>query len=207
MLTDIYTAAGYELKFWEVPYARGMEMVAQGHCGSLPEKEFSSVAERDVVYATQPTFIYPTGFSVRAGDPWRYQGKPVATGQGWNYSSMSVAYQNDLDDPKNEQDIEMVAGHGKVVKRILHMIVAERVDLYADNLFVLQYVIDLAGLNEQIEIVTAELDNRLISELIFSGTFPRAKPNTLINIWDNGRQAIDKPQEKTYLQNYGITLW
>lgn len=100
MLEQIYTAKGYTLEYYEVPLARGLEMVADGYCDMLPEYLLSENTEQDFVFASQETFAYSTAFVVRRGDPWRYNGnesingKRIATGPGWDYSSMSNGYQN-----------------------------------------------------------------------------------------------------------------
>lgn len=195
MLSDIYKAAGYDLRFLEVPYARGMQMVEAGQCDLLPEKEFSPHDAEGFVYAQKETFKYPTAFVVRHDDPWRYQGvesvrgKRVGTGPGWNYSSMSEGYQNYLDDPANEEMVEVVAGNADVVERILNMIIAGRLDLYADNIFVLQYVVNLAGLNEKLDIVTPGLGKLLVEKPIFSLKLAPQKRQQLMEIWDKGRQS------------------
>ena len=54
------------------------------------------------------------------------KGKRIATGPGWDYSSMSVDYQNYIDDPKNSELIEVIAGYDDVVDRIFLMIKENR---------------------------------------------------------------------------------
>lgn len=213
ILSDIYKAAGYDLRFLEVPYARGMQMVESGQCDLLPEKEYSPNDAKGFVYAHQETFKYPTAFVVRHGDPWRYQGvesvrgKRVGTGPGWNYSSMSEGYQNYMDDPANKEMVEVVAGNADVVERILNMIIAGRLDLYADNIFVLQYVVNLAGLSEKLDIVTPGLGKLLVEKPIFSLKLASQKRQQLIEIWDKGRQALSEAEEVTYIKQYGLNVW
>tara|TARA_R110001583_G_scaffold66894_1_gene191782 strand:+ start:13147 stop:13974 length:828 start_codon:yes stop_codon:yes gene_type:complete len=210
MLSDIYSQAGYTLTFFQVPLARGMSMIAEGLCDILPEMEFSSNDGSHYVYAKQATFAYPTAFIVRRGDPWRYSdvdsiiGKRIATGPGWNYSSMSKPYQNYLDDPANRDKVEVVAGNDDVVDRILNMMVLDRVDLYADNIFVLEYVLNSSGLSEQLEIILPGLEKLLVEKPIFSMKLPSEKRQRLMDIWDNGRKAILPAQELQYLKSYGI---
>lgn len=210
MLSDIYSQAGYTLTFFQVPLARGLSMITEGLCDILPEMEFSSNDESNFVYAKQATFAYPTAFIVRRGDPWRYSdvdsiiGKRIATGQGWNYSSMSKPYQGYLDAPENRDKVEVVAGNDDVVDRILNMIVLDRVDLYADNIFVLEYVLNSTDLNEQLEIVWPGLEKLLVEKPIFSMKLPSEKRQHLMDIWDNGRKAILPTQELQYLKSYGI---
>ena len=118
IFSDIYKSAGISLEFFEVPYARGMQMVEDGLCDILPEKEFSPIEEQGYVYAQKETFEYSTAFVVRRDDPWRYNGiksiagKRIATGPGWSYNSMSKEYQAYLDDPANQDFVEIVAGDG-----------------------------------------------------------------------------------------------
>ena len=213
MFSDIYQAAGYDLRFLEVPYARGMQMVESGQCDLLPEKEYSPNDAKGFVYAQKETFKYPTAFVVRHGDPWRYQGiesvrgKRVGTGPGWNYSSVNEGYQNYLDDPANQEMVEVIAGNADVVERILNMIIAGRLDLYADNLFVLQYVINLAGLGEKLDIVTPGLGKLLVEKPIFSLKLATQKRQKLMEIWDKGRQALNEAEEITYIKRYGLHVW
>jgi polar amino acid transport system substrate-binding protein len=210
MLSDIYRQAGYTLTFFEVPLGRGISMIAEGLCDILPEYVFSPNDENDFVYAKQASFVYTTAFIVRRGDPWRYSGidsivgKRIATGPGWNYSSMSQPYQDYLDDPKNHDKVEVVAGNDDVVDRILNMMVSHRVDLYADNVFVLKYVLNHTGLNDQLEIVLPGLEGLLVEKPIFSLKLPLEKRQRLMEIWDKGRKAILPAQESKYLKSYGI---
>jgi polar amino acid transport system substrate-binding protein len=212
MFSDIYRKAGIDLEFFEVPYERGMLMVADGLCDILPEKEFSPIQDEGYVYANQETFRYPTAFVVRRGDPWRYSGmqsvngKRVATGPGWNYTSMSKAYQAYLDDPAHKDFVEIVSGEADVVDRILSMMVAGRVDIYADNLLVLQYIINANGLADKLEAVTPGLENILIEKPIFSSKLSPSKRAHWMKIWDDGRLGMTKEQETELLKSYGVNL-
>lgn len=212
MLHQIYTSKGYEPEYFEVPLARGMDMVAEGHCDLLPEKEFSAISGKDFVYANQETFAYTTAFVVRRGDPWRYtgiqsiQGKRVATGPGWDYSSMSVAYQNYIDNPKNSAFVEVIAGYDDVVDRIFNMIKENRVDVYADNDLVLQFILNRLNLNEHLEVVRPGLEKKLVEKPIFSMKLPPAKRQALMKIWDEGRLSMKGKREKEILQKYNVSL-
>lgn len=212
MFSDIYQRAGISLEFYQVPYARGMQMVQDGLCDVLPEKEFSPLADANYVYANEETFRYPTAFVVRRDDPWRYkgiqsvQGRRVATGQGWNYSSMSEVYQAYLDNPLNQDFVEIVSGESDVVDRIMLMIIKGRVDLYADNLFVLQYLLQVNGLSEKLKIVTPGLENKLIEKPIFSLKLDSERRERLMNIWDKGRKNMTPAQEASLLEGYGVEL-
>lgn len=210
MVDQIYTAKGYELEYYEVPLARGLDMVAGGLCDMLPEYVLSEVPEKGFVYANQETFAYTTAFVVRRGDAWRYdgigsiKGKHVATGPGWDYSSMSVAYQNFLDAPKNANFVEVVAGYDDVVDRVMHMIKENRVDLYADNDLVLQFVLNRLNLNNELEIVRPGLEKKLVEKPIFSTKIPTAKRQELIKIWDEGRLSLKGEPERKILQKYHV---
>lgn len=210
MLDEIYSSHGYELKYFEVPLARGLDMVAQGLCDMLPELPASEVSENGFVYANQETFAYTTAFVVRRGDPWRYKGmqsikgKRVATGPGWDYSSISVAYQNYLEDPKNSEFVEVVAGYDDVVDRVFSMIKANRVDLYADNDLVLQFILNRHALKDALQIVRPGLEKKLVEKPIFSTRIPAAKRQVLIEIWDEGRRSMKGEKENVILGRYGI---
>jgi len=212
MFSDIYQRAGISLEFYQVPYARGMQMVEDGLCDVLPEKEFSPLADAGYVYANEETFRYPTAFVVRRDDPWRYkgiqsvQGRRVATGPGWNYSSMSEVYQAYLDNPRNQDFVEIVSGDSDVVDRIMLMIIEGRVDLYADNLFVLQYLLKVNGLSEKLQIVTPGLENKLVEKPIFSSKLDSERRERLMNIWDKGRNSMTPAQEASLLKDYGIDI-
>ena len=210
MFADIYQKAGISLSFFEVPYARGLAMVQEGLCDVLPEKEFSPLEDAGYVYANEETFRYPTAFVIRRDDPWQYQGiqslkdKRVATGSGWNYSSMSEDYQHFLDDPENKDNVEIVSGEYDVVDRIMLMMVQGRVDLYADNLFVLQYLLKLNGLTEILKVVKPGLEHSLIEKPIFSSTLAPERRTRLIEIWDSGRKRITSEEMTALLARYGI---
>lgn len=212
MLDEIYTAKGYELEYLEVPLARGLKMVANGLCDMLPEFPASEVAGEGFVYANQATFAYTTAFVLRRGDPWRYDGKRslkgrrVATGPGWDYSSMSVDYQQYLDDPKNSDFIEVVAGYDDVVDRVFSMIKGNRVDLYADNELVLQYVLNRMDLNNALQIVRPGLEKKLVEKPIFSTKLSPAKREALIKIWDEGRLSMQGEKEKDLFNKYNIVF-
>ncbi|MFT5814673.1 MAG: polar amino acid transport system substrate-binding protein [Psychroserpens sp.] len=85
----------------------------------LPKYLFSKQAEKDFVYANEATFSYLTAFVVKRNEPWRYngiKGKRITTGPSWDYSSMSVYYQNYINEPKNSNLIEVIAGNNDIVK-------------------------------------------------------------------------------------------
>jgi polar amino acid transport system substrate-binding protein len=212
MLEQIYTAQGYELEFFEVPLARGLAMVSDGLCDILPEYVGSVNTENDFVYGNEPTFAYTTAFVVRRGDPWRYRGiqsvigKRVGTGPGWDYSSMSMAYQYYIDDPKNADFVEVVAGYDDVIDRILRMIVEDRVDLYADNELVLQHVLNRLDLHDELQVTHPGLEKKLVERPIFSKRIPDAKRQQLIRVWDEGRLLIKGEQEKMILKKYNVSL-
>jgi len=212
MVDHIYASKGYELEYYEVPLARGLDMVAEGLCDILPEYVLSEVPGKDFVYANQETFSYTTAFVVRRRDPWRYngiqsiKGKRIATGPGWDYSSMSVDYQNYIDDPNNSSFVEVIAGYDDVVDRIFNMIKENRVDLYADNDLVLQFVLNRLNLNDDLEIVRPGLENKLVERPIFSTKIPTAKRQELISIWDEGRLSMKGETERTLLQKYNIAF-
>lgn len=212
MLDTIYRAKGYTLEYYEVPLARGLTMVANGFCDMLPEYVVLDNSEKGFVYATEKTFAYATSFVIRRDDPWRYDGiqsisgKRIATGLGWNYSSMSVDYQNYIDNPSNSNLIEVIAGYDDVVERIFRMIKANRVDLYADNDFVLQYVLNRLNLNDELIIVRPGLEKRLVEIPIFSKKLPAAKRQKLIKIWDEGRLLMQGTKEKILLEKYNVVF-
>lgn len=212
MLEKIYTSKGYKIEYYEVPLARGLDMVSDGLCDMLPEYIPSKSSGDNFVYATEETFAYTTAFVIRRGDPWRYQGiqsikgRRIATGPGWDYSATSVDYQNYIDDPKNSDLVEVVAGYDDVVDRIFRMIRDGRVDLYADNDLVLQYVLNRLNLNDDLMIVRPGLEKKLVEIPIFSKKIPAKKRNRLIKIWDEGRLSMKGQQEKQLLKKYNVTF-
>jgi polar amino acid transport system substrate-binding protein len=210
MLDQIYSEKGYTTEYYEVPLARGLDMVAEGLCDMLPEYLYSQNLENGFVYGAEATFSYPTAFVVRKNDPWRYKGisslknKRIATGPGWDYSSMSVDYQNYIDDPDHANFIEVVAGYDDVVDRILYMIKENRVDLYADNDLVLQYILNQLKLNDELQIIRPGLEKQLVEMPIFSKKIPSEQRQKLITIWDEGRLSMKGKQEEVLLSKYGI---
>jgi len=212
MLDQIYTAKGYEPEYYEVPLARGLDMVADGLCDMLPEFLYSEKLEKDFVYATEETFKYSTAFVIRRDDPWRYdgiqsiEGRRIATGPGWDYSSMSVDYQNYLDDPENAELVEVIAGYDDVVDRVFRMIRDGRVDMYADNELVLQHVLNRLNLNDELEVVRPGLEKKLVERPIFSKQIPVAKRQELISIWNEGRLSMKGEKEAAFLKKYNVTL-
>jgi polar amino acid transport system substrate-binding protein len=212
MLELIYTSNGYNLEYYEVPLARGLDMVTEGLCDVLPEYLFSKNLENGFEYASEATFSYKSAFAIRRDEPWRYagiqslKGKRIATGPGWDYSSMSVDYQNYIDDPKNSNFVEVIAGNDDVVDRIFRMIKENRVDIYADNELVLLYVLNRLNLNDDLEIVHPGLENKLVEMPIFSKKIPDERRLELIRVWNEGRLMIRGAQEKSILKKYNITI-
>jgi len=212
MLDEIYRSKGYQLEYYEVPLARGLDMVAEGLCDILPEYLFSKNTEQGFVYASEATFSYTTAFVVRRDEPWRYhgiqsiKGKRIATGPGWDYSSMSADYQNYIDDPNNSNFVEVIAGDDDVVDRVFQMISQNRVDLYADNELVLQHALNRLNLNDNLKIVRPGLENKLVEMPIFSKKIPLAKRQALIKIWNEGRLSLKGEKEKMLLNKYKVTL-
>jgi polar amino acid transport system substrate-binding protein len=212
MLDQIYTSEGYKPQYYEVPLARGLEMVTEGLCDMLPEYLYSKDLEKDFVFATEETFAYSTAFVIRRDDSWRYsgiesiKGKRIATGPGWDYSSMSVDYQNYIDDPENASFVEVVAGYDDVVDRVFRMINENRVDLYADNELVLQHVLNKLNLNDDLIIVRPGLEQKLHERPIFSRKIPAEKRQELIRIWDEGRKSLKGEKEKMLLDKYNVSF-
>lgn len=212
MLEHIYTAEGYEIEYYEVPLARGLDMVAEGLCDMLPEYLPSPSSGNDFVYASEPTFSYSTAFVVRRGDPWRYngidsiEGKRIATGSGWDYSSVSVDYQHCLDAPEHSALVEVIAGTDDVVDRIFQMIKAGRVDVYADNDLVLQHTLHRLDLQSDLQIIRPGLDNELVEMPIFSTTIPETQRRELIRIWNEGRAAMRGEEEARLLKAYDVII-
>lgn len=212
MLEQIYTPKGFTPEYFEVPLARGLAMVADGLCDMLPEYVFSRDSQNEFEYAAEATFAYTTAFIVRRNDPWRYSGiqslvgKRIATGPGWDYSSMSVDYQNYLDDPNNAGFVEVIAGYDDVADRIFRMIIDNRVDLYADNDLVLQHVLNRLNLNAELQIVRPGLEKKLIERPIFSRKMPAAKRQELISIWDQGRLGMKGEKDRLLLEKYNVSL-
>ena len=212
MVEHIYSSKGYQLAFYEVPLARGLDMVAEGLCDMLPEYLYSADSDSGFVYANEATFSYDSAFVIRKEDDWRYQGihslagKRIATGPGWDYSSMSTEYQSHIDDPKNADFIETIAGHDDVVDRIFKMIKDNRVDLYADNDLVLQHVLNELKLDKDLQIVRPGLEKKLVEIPIFSKKIPDDKRQELINLWNHGRLTIKGEKEQTFLNKYKVSL-
>jgi polar amino acid transport system substrate-binding protein len=178
----------------------------------LPEYLYSKDLEKDFVFATEETFAYTTAFVIRQDDSWRYsgiesiKGKRIATGPGWDYSSMSVDYQNYIDNPENSSFVEVIAGYDDVVDRVFRMIKEGRVDLYADNELVLQYVLNKLNSNNDLIVVRPGLDKKLHERPIFSRKIPAAKRQELIRIWNEGRISINGKEEKILLDKYNVTF-
>lgn len=212
ILNHIYSAKGYKLQYYEVPLARGVDMVAEGVCDMLPEYLFAKKPVQSYEYASVATFAYSSAFVVRRNDSWRYKGiqsvtgKRIATGPGWDYSSMSIDYQKYLDDPKNSDLVEVIAGDDDVVERIFSMINDHRVDVYADNELVLQHALNRLNLNDQLEIVRPGLENKLVELPIFSKKIPALKRQELINIWNEGRLSMKGETEKSLLKKYNVSF-
>jgi polar amino acid transport system substrate-binding protein len=210
MLEQIYTAKGYQLEYYEVPLARGLNMVAEGFCDMLPEYLYSTQTEQSFEYASEPTFSYTSAFVVRKNESWRYEGiqsitgKRLATGPGWDYSSMSVDYQQYIDDLGNVNTVEVIAGEDDVVERIFRMISEGRVDLYADNLLVLQYTLERLNLQDELKIVRPGLEKNLVERPIFSLKIPTKQRQALITIWNEGRRSIKGDEEKRLLEKYHV---
>jgi polar amino acid transport system substrate-binding protein len=119
---------------------------------------------------------------------------------------MSVDYQTYLDDSNNAAFVEIIAGNDDVVERVMQMIKENRVDLYADNELVLQYVLNRANLHDDLMIVGPGLENKLIELPIFSKKIPILKRKELIRIWNEGRKQMKGKQEDIFLKKYNVQL-
>jgi polar amino acid transport system substrate-binding protein len=210
ILESIYTEKGYELEYYEVPLARGLDMVAEGICDMLPEFLFSKHLEQKFEFANEKTFSYTTAFVVRQDSQWHYNGIEsiqdirLATGPGWDYSSMSIDYQNHIDNPNNASIVEVIAGEDDVVERIFRMIVENRIDLYADNEVVLQHTLNTLNLTNELKIVYPGLEKKLIERPIFSKIIPYERRAKLIKVWDEGRVSIKGDKEQSILKKYNM---
>ncbi len=216
MLEQIYSSNGFDIEYHEVPLARGLDMVTDGYCDMLPEYIYLENPDLGFVYATEKTFAYKTAFVTRIDDTWNYKGiesikgRRIATGPGWDYSSMSFNYQNYIDDPTNADFIEVIAGYDDVVDRIFRMISENRVDLYADNELVLQHVLNHLNMHNKLKISRPGLEKDLVERPIFSKQIPLERRQKLIKIWNEGRVSLQGPQQgpqqDEILKKYNVRL-
>jgi len=102
--------------------------------------------------------------------------------------------------------VEVIAGSSDVVERIFQMIKAGRIDLYADNMLVLQYMLNRFDWNNGLKIVRPGLENKLVEIPIFSNKMPAERRKTLINIWNSGRLSIKGDKQKMLLKKYNVAL-
>lgn len=100
----------------------------------------------------------------------------------------------------------MIAGLDDVIDRIFLMISEGRVDLYADNELVLQYVLNKLELHEELEIVRPGLENKLLELPIFSKNIAAEKRQELIKIWNEGRLSLKGEEERMLLRKYKVTF-
>lgn len=205
MLTHIFSAGGYEVKYVQVPYARGIELVRQGDCDLLAE--VPEGAAKGVLYPEMNTFAYKQVFFVKKGSKWSYNGvsslKGLRVGNiaGYDYSSIDPAFQEYLQNPENKKSVTVLAGE-TALPQMMKMISAGRIDTFNEALLVGTYVIQRQGLAG--ELVVAGVSPKLLNEKpVFSPGHPNVKK--LMKIWDEGRKKLHlNGHEKSFLEKYGL---
>jgi polar amino acid transport system substrate-binding protein len=115
-----------------------------------------------------------TVFDTRKDDQWRYDGiqsNKRQTHCDWSwlglefneYQLSTINYQNYIDDPNNSSFVEVITGYDDLIDRVKRIIKEDRVDLYADNELVIQYVLDRLNLNSDLKIVPQSLEKMVDS--------------------------------------------
>ncbi len=205
MLTHIFSSNGYQVKYMEVPYARGIELVRQGDCDLLAE--VPDGAAKGVLYPEMNTFTYKQVFFVKKGSVWSYNGvaslKGLRVGNiaGYDYTSIDPEFQSYLQDPENKKNITVLAGE-TALPQMMKMISAGRIDTFNEALLIGTYVIQRQGLTDTLTVAGAS-PKSLSEKPVFSPVHPNAK--TLMKIWDEGRKKLRlNGKDKTFLEKYGL---
>ena len=170
-------------------------MFAEATPAMLPTLLFSEV----------PTFAYDAVIWVRSDDPWHYEGAESLRGRrvgnvsGYAADGVDDVYQAFLD--SKSTDVFEASGID-AVPRLFQMLSLGRVDMFAENFLVGQYLGDKLGLSDKIRPAGMMANSEKLYPA-FSPVDPRARE--LIEIWNKGRSEMQLTGEDIkYLANYGI---
>ena len=140
----IFESEGYKIDFVEAPYARAIKGVEDGEYDLL--LNLNALTSSKVALSTEPSAYLEMNFYTSKNEKWTYKGVSslkdikVVSVRGYNYSPLSVAYQNYLMENEKSGRVVIVSGDN-ASERALQMVLNKRVTTFNEDASVFEYFV------------------------------------------------------------------
>jgi polar amino acid transport system substrate-binding protein len=169
--------AGHSIDYRTMPWSRALTEVRKGRIHGVVGALQSEAP--DLVYGRLPLAIDDSGFAVKKGVAFKYQGPAslnpyrIAVVVDYNYDGGEIdAYLKEQSEAKDNKDhIQFNAGDDVGVAN-LRKLMAGRVDIVMDSAVVLNYLVHQLNLTDKVDIVPLGHPNEIY--IAFSPADPRA---------------------------------
>ena len=203
---SVLGSAGYTVDYRVLPWSRSLSEVrrnrVQGVIGAVRSEA------PDLVYGSHPAVLDDTGFAVKKGLGFRYQGPnsldpySIAVIADYNYDSGEIdAYLKRNSGSKGR--IQFNTGDDVGIANV-RKLMAGRVDIVIDSATVLTYIVHKLGLEDQIEIIPLGHPNEIF--IAFSPANPHAADWAAL--LSTGLEELRRQGGMAaILARYGVTDW
>lgn len=140
----IFESEGYKIDFVEAPYARAIKGVEDGEYDLL--LNLNALTSSKVALSAEPSAYLEMNFYTSKNEKWTYKGVSslkdikVVSVRGYNYSPLSVAYQNYLMENEKSGRVVIVSGDN-ASERALQMVLNKRVTTFNEDASVFEYFV------------------------------------------------------------------
>lgn len=204
----IFEDAGYNVFYKIVPFGRALKEVEEGRFVAIPMAH--STSSKHLLLSSKRIASLRQTFYVQKDNLWRYQGTSSLDGVivgsvvGYNYSVVDVAYQQYLENHKNNKDrVLELAGKG-AAKNALRMIARGRLTTFNEDQGYFQFITQ--NMKEADRLVAAGELGRIAVHFAASPTRKDAKE--LLKIFDVGIERLRESGELTsILARYNLKDW
>ena len=206
LLRAIYEPA-FSLRFYRVPYVRGILQTETGRFDGMPMLNSSS--SEKVILSREPIGILVQNFYVKKGVNWKYQGvqslKGIVIGSilGYNYSPLSPEYETYQ---RNHRETEWVEYVGGVDATLINMrkILAGRITTFNEC----ADLVDFIGMKEGIAHKFQSAGTLGIAKNYMGFSPKRADAKALADLFDKRIVQLRQSGELSrILAPYGVTDW
>jgi len=202
----IFGAAGYQVDYRLLSWSRTLIEVREGNIDGFVAGIKADAP--DFVFPEEPAGVLVNGFVLRKGVQWKWDGAKSLNGKVLGYipdyqyfPELKSYIDAHAKEPNRVQGVAMMNATELNLKKLL----VGRIDLYADDIAVLQYTIGEMKLKDKLEI-TPPVGERVSSYIAFGPTNPHAQEYA--RIWDDGMRRLRANGElKRILDRYNLTDW
>lgn len=202
----LYETAGHTVEYQLMPWARALVEVKHGRVigaiGADPAED------PELIYPQHEIGMADTGFAVRAGSGFRYDGLESLAELRIGAVRDYVYDDGDIDaylaaHADDHGSVQLLTGNDVIAKN-LRKLLANRVDVVLDSPFVLHYEIARLGLADRVDVVA--LGDPTPVYIAFSPVHPQGQ--ALSDLFDAGMAELRASGElAAILARYGLTDW